>query len=310
MSERQSPSGNILTTQRTEIGGYWQQRYRYNGKGLHSNSGLLDYGFRYYRVSAEGRDDPSVGRFMGVDPLAEEMPGWNPYNYVFNNPILLIDPDGRAPDDWVKKPDGQIVNTASVTDQNQATTTYGQGAEYLGSSGLLMSDNGNQISLNTNGTATRSIQLSGVTITGQRSDGKLGTLSNANTGVSGAIDTQTGVTLGAGKISRLGNDVAPIVKGLDALSGPLGWTGAAISIGKAGTNPSAGNLLNAGIDVGLAALKVTPGVGAAIGIIDFALTVSGAKDSMFNAVNNRVDRFQTNQVLNAEQVDLSKTRLR
>jgi RHS repeat-associated protein len=48
----------------SDIGGYWQQRYRYNGKELHSNSGLLDYGFRYY--------DPSVGRFTGVDPLAEK----------------------------------------------------------------------------------------------------------------------------------------------------------------------------------------------------------------------------------------------
>jgi RHS repeat-associated protein len=73
----------------SDIGGYWQQRYRYNGKELHSNSGLLDYGFRYY--------DPSVGRFTGVDPLAEKMPGWSSYSYGFNAPTRFIDPDGRAP---------------------------------------------------------------------------------------------------------------------------------------------------------------------------------------------------------------------
>ena len=101
MSERYFSSGNILTTQRSDIGGYWKQRYRYNGKPacrtgreLHSNSGLLDYGFRYYRVSAEGRDDPSVGRFTGVDPLAEAAPHLTPYRYGFNNPIRFIDPDG------------------------------------------------------------------------------------------------------------------------------------------------------------------------------------------------------------------------
>ena len=35
---------------------------------------------------------------MGVDPLAEKMPAWNPYHYVFNNPILMIDPLGLAPE--------------------------------------------------------------------------------------------------------------------------------------------------------------------------------------------------------------------
>jgi hypothetical protein len=40
----------------------------------------------------------SIGRFTGVDPLAEEMPGWNPYHYVFNNPIQLVDPLGLMPE--------------------------------------------------------------------------------------------------------------------------------------------------------------------------------------------------------------------
>ncbi len=34
---------------------------------------------------------------MSVDPLAEDYAAWSPYNYVLGNPISLIDPDGKAP---------------------------------------------------------------------------------------------------------------------------------------------------------------------------------------------------------------------
>ena len=43
-----------------------------------------------------------ISRWFSPDPLSDEFTSWTPYHFVHNNPINLIDPDGRAampPDD-------------------------------------------------------------------------------------------------------------------------------------------------------------------------------------------------------------------
>jgi RHS repeat-associated protein len=45
-----------------------------------------DYGFRIY--------NPAIGKFLSVDPLTANAPGWTPYRFAFNNPLYFIDPKG------------------------------------------------------------------------------------------------------------------------------------------------------------------------------------------------------------------------
>ena len=41
--------------------------------------------------------DPALGRFNQIDPLASSFTNWTPYNYAFNDPVALNDPNGDCP---------------------------------------------------------------------------------------------------------------------------------------------------------------------------------------------------------------------
>ena len=103
------PFGGVFSTSNV-------QPYKYNGKELDTKNGLnwYDYGARHY--------DATLGRWFVMDPLAEKMYGWSPYGYCFNNPIKLVDIDGKYPgpgDLFVSKREaakdwGKYYNGASI----------------------------------------------------------------------------------------------------------------------------------------------------------------------------------------------------
>ncbi len=77
-----------------DVSGQPNHAFTYNGKERIKDFGLdwYDYGARMY--------DWQAARWFNMDPLAEEMGQWTPFNYGFNNPMRFIDPDGMKPNDW------------------------------------------------------------------------------------------------------------------------------------------------------------------------------------------------------------------
>jgi RHS repeat-associated protein len=67
-------------------------RYGFNGKEEDKEWGsqmIQDYGFRIY--------NPTIGKFLSMDPLAPDYPWYTPYQFAGNMPIWAIDLDGLEP---------------------------------------------------------------------------------------------------------------------------------------------------------------------------------------------------------------------
>jgi RHS repeat-associated protein len=65
-------------------------KYKFTGKERDNESGYDYFGARYY--------DSRIGRWGATDPLFEKHINYTPYNYVLDNQLRLIDPDGKQID--------------------------------------------------------------------------------------------------------------------------------------------------------------------------------------------------------------------
>jgi RHS repeat-associated protein len=63
-----------------------KHRYGFNGKETDPETGIQDYGMRWYL--------PNIARFPSVDPITKKYPELTPYQFASNRPIDGIDLDG------------------------------------------------------------------------------------------------------------------------------------------------------------------------------------------------------------------------
>ncbi|MGD1319267.1 RHS repeat-associated core domain-containing protein [Chryseobacterium sp. 2R14A] len=83
--------------------------YKYNSKEL-QETGMYDYGWRHYMAD--------LGRWNGIDQLAEMYQSTSTYAYVANNPVMRFDVDGR----WFN--DDGTIDTSGYTPRFTTAKQY------------------------------------------------------------------------------------------------------------------------------------------------------------------------------------------
>jgi RHS repeat-associated protein len=99
-------------------------QYKYNGKELQTESGMYDYGARFYM--------PDIGRWGVIDPRSQYT--HEAYSYVWNNPISFNDPTGMQGEevsDWITNGKGGYRWDPNVTGPENTPN----GWKYVGPTG-------------------------------------------------------------------------------------------------------------------------------------------------------------------------------
>jgi len=193
-------------------------RYLYNGKELHAdyNFDLYDYGFRFY--------DAQLGRFVGIDPIAEKYAFVTPYNYAENSPIANIDlwglqsyyaADGRLldvvdpsnPQAYVETSPGafRVLNISNNELNERSFWVYNEcrGSNEIITNDEIVTNAGNQVDLGKKGIEVAEIYANAV---------------------NNAVKTDGGWTelLDGKRISRTGPDGNTIYTGKEMMKGNAG----------------------------------------------------------------------------------------
>ncbi|MGB0897221.1 MAG: RHS repeat domain-containing protein [Flavobacteriaceae bacterium] len=130
------PFGMLLPNRHGSSDGY---RYGFQGQEKDDEiKGIVnsyDFGARML--------DSRVGRWFTKDKLESSYPSHSTYNFVLNNPIYLVAPDGNAPYDWYKNKLSHYVYDENIKSQKDLNDR-GIGGTYKGETVMLDRYRGNE----------------------------------------------------------------------------------------------------------------------------------------------------------------------
>jgi len=107
--------GEPLQQQKAFLYNSFSSRFRFNGKERDWETGNYYYGARYY--------DPKTSIWLSVDPWAAKYPHITPYNFVENNPIMLVDPTGLGAIDYYDLDGNRIGSDGNDADKRNFVVT-------------------------------------------------------------------------------------------------------------------------------------------------------------------------------------------